>query len=220
MDGTCTLFAPIVEHLASDCTSISYPTDQALDYEQLIDFVRARLPQDEPFILLGESFSGPVAVALAASNPPGLIGLILCASFAQSPYPSLKPFARFVRLLPMNLPLSFFSTMLMGRYTTPKLKQLLGAALQSVSSYVLRERIRSILTVDYLWKLREAKVPVLYLKATHDRVVPPSATEAFRMNVQNGTIVEIIAPHFVLQCCPKEAAGVINPFLAELIEGR
>lgn len=216
MDGTGTLFAPLIEHLLVDCVSISYPPDRVLDYEELTALVHSQLPRHEPFILLGESFSGPIAIALAASNPPGLIGLILCASFAQTPYLSLRPLARFAHLLPINLPAYFFSTMLMGPYATPELQEMIDAALQTVSSHVLRNRIKSILMVDYLWKLQEIHVLTVYLRATHDRAVPPSAAGAFILNNAYASVVEIDAPHFVLQCCPKASAIVLHRFVSSL----
>lgn len=56
---------------------VSYPPDQSLGYRDLAHLVRSRLPKDEPFILLAESFSGPIALALAADPPPQLKALIL-----------------------------------------------------------------------------------------------------------------------------------------------
>ncbi|UUZ51553.1 alpha/beta hydrolase [Massilia sp. B-10] len=49
--------------------------------------MRSRLPPAEPYFLLGESFSGPVAIALAAERPPMLLGLILSCTFARNPLP-------------------------------------------------------------------------------------------------------------------------------------
>jgi hypothetical protein len=43
----------------------------------------------EPFVLLAESFSTPVAIRVAAENPTNLKGLILCAGFATSPVSGL-----------------------------------------------------------------------------------------------------------------------------------
>ena len=67
MDGSGTLFALFIAALgdAVDPIVVAYPADIPLDYAGLTDFVRARLPGDRPFYLLGESFSGrDSAVAL------------------------------------------------------------------------------------------------------------------------------------------------------------
>ena len=90
MDGTGELFADFIAalHDAVVPLVVSYPKGQVLDYEALTEFARASIPFDRPFVLLGESFSGPVAIALAAFRPPGLRGLILCCSFARNPVPA------------------------------------------------------------------------------------------------------------------------------------
>jgi hypothetical protein len=51
--------------------------------------VRAALPTRGRFVLLAESFSGPLAIRIAADPPSALVGLILCVTFARNPYPSL-----------------------------------------------------------------------------------------------------------------------------------
>lgn len=91
MDGTGRLFAPLLSRLdeSLEPVVIAYPEHEQLDYGQLHQFVRARLPEGEPFVLLGESFSGPVALTLAAAAPAGLCGLILCATFMRNPMPVL-----------------------------------------------------------------------------------------------------------------------------------
>ncbi len=89
MDGTGELFAPLVAALNSGFKTVvvRYPPNEVLSYAELESIARASLPTNEPFFILGESFSGPIAVSIAASAPPGLKGLILCASFVRNPQP-------------------------------------------------------------------------------------------------------------------------------------
>ena len=74
LDGTGNLFEPFVAHLPEEfpATIISYPTDQKLNYEQLKNLVIRQLPNDEPFALIAESFSGAIAVLIATEAPPNL----------------------------------------------------------------------------------------------------------------------------------------------------
>ena len=51
-------------------------------------------------VLLAESFSGPIAIRVAADPPPGLAGVILCGTFAKNPFPWLRP----VRALAVRVP--------------------------------------------------------------------------------------------------------------------
>ena len=83
LDGTGDLFAPFVAALGEvDTQVISYPPDRAMDYAEHEAHVRSLLPREGEYVLLAESFSGPVGIAIAASNPAGLRGLILCCSAA------------------------------------------------------------------------------------------------------------------------------------------
>jgi pimeloyl-ACP methyl ester carboxylesterase len=72
MDGTGDLFAPLVAALGPHMRTVivRYP-DEPLDYASDEEIARAALPIGHPFILLGESFSGPIAVSIAASAPRG-----------------------------------------------------------------------------------------------------------------------------------------------------
>lgn len=114
MDGSGALFAPLVAAFRGRVRTqvIAYPSGQALGYEELAAFVRPLLPAG-PYFLLGESFSGPVAIALAASAPPGLAGLILSCTFARNPSPKLRPFRFMLPLLPWSARLSGFAAPLL-----------------------------------------------------------------------------------------------------------
>lgn len=103
MDGTGGLFSEFLEALGPGLHPIvvPYPPDQPLDYSQLESIVRSRLPSDQPFVLLAESFSGPIAISIAASAPRGLLGLVLCCSFARSPRPVFSVLRSIVAFLPV-----------------------------------------------------------------------------------------------------------------------
>ncbi len=59
---------------------LSYPLDQSLGYDRLISIVEEEARKLGDFVVVGESFSGPLALMLAARNPAGLQGVVLCAS--------------------------------------------------------------------------------------------------------------------------------------------
>ncbi|HMA00429.1 MAG TPA: hypothetical protein VKP66_20995 [Steroidobacteraceae bacterium] len=74
LDGTGKLFAAFLRALGPGVESrvVEYSPDEPLGYEELELRVRAALPRDRPYVLLGESFSGPIAMRIAASAPAGL----------------------------------------------------------------------------------------------------------------------------------------------------
>ena len=218
LDGTGDLFAPLVEALGPDVPTITvrYP-DQPLDYPAHEAIARAALPSVRPFVVLGESFSGPIAISLAAQAPPGLRGYILCCSFVRSPRPVLKllrPLLAFVP--PQRVPDAVATYFLMGRFVTPRLRQMHAQTLRRVSPRVLVTRLAAIAGVDVLAKLQHLALPGLYLRATEDRLVPKSAATLFSRRASNARVEDIQGPHFLLQSRPAPAAEAIRKFVSEV----
>ncbi len=215
MDGTGSLFVEFVATLPSALQPqiVSYPPDQPLGYAELTALVSQQLPRNEPFLLLGESFSGPVALALAAQRPSGLRGLVLVSSFAKRPacVPGwLRPMV--TRLPVTKVPTRLAAALLLGRNYTPIWQARLKAAMSAVSAATWQARLKAILDVDLSDRLPQIKVPVLYLQATHDRVVSPWALEHICRYLPKMQIVRIAGPHFLLQARPLESAAAIYEF--------
>lgn len=223
MDGTGELFAPLERALGQSVFvhRISYPVDEPLDYVQLERWVRCRLPS-ESFVLLGESYSGPLAISIAADPPTQLRGVVLCCTFAQSP-------SRLVAALPAQaLPvLAWFSTRrwasgvialaLLGSYATRPLRQLLAKALHPVKPAVLAQRLRDVACVDVTSRLKAIRLPLLALTARSDRVVPRSAARAMAQTQPLLQIQDIAGPHCLLQAEPELCAKVLLRFCGPLM---
>ena len=125
---------------------ISYPGDAELSYSELADLVTKQLPSP-PFVLLGESFSGPVALAVAQRVAP--VAIVLVCSFVTSPRPSLNALRFLVRWLPSPAKVAGpLALALMGKYQTPALRSALLRSLESVAPAVLRHRAASALSAD------------------------------------------------------------------------
>jgi len=215
LDGTGELFAPFVAALAEVSTRVvGYPHDRAMDYAEHEAFARTRLPADDDYILLGESFSGPIAIAIAASRPAGLRGLILCVSFASNPLPMFSPLSRLVRALPAaRIPPSLAAPWLYAGRATPELRRAHAAAMARVSARVLAARVAAILSVDRRAQLARIDVPLLYLRAKADRLVGNSAARAILHALPDAQLVEFDAPHFLLQTEPQACAAVTRAFM-------
>ena len=87
MDGTGLLFGPLAEAIGGglQTVTVSYPPDIPLSYRELLPLVRSALPREAPYLLIGESFSGPLALMLAAEGPPNLKALLLVSTFIRNP---------------------------------------------------------------------------------------------------------------------------------------
>jgi pimeloyl-ACP methyl ester carboxylesterase len=222
LDGTGDLFRPLVQELPDDVQPIvvRYPAREALDYSALTQLVLRSVPTGRPFVLLGESFSGPVAVLAAAAQPKGLLGVILCASFVSPP----RPLARYALPLAPLLPLHAAARMagscvLMGRFSDAVVKELMLAALAQVPGKVLRARLAAAANVDVTTQLRSLDVPTCYLQASEDAVVPSHAAVVFSRVARRSSVAVVVGPHFLLQCVPSEAAKPIVGFVERVQSG-
>jgi pimeloyl-[acyl-carrier protein] methyl ester esterase len=216
MDGTVALRRDFVTALGlrAECIVVDYPPGCTDGYAELEAMVRSKLPSDRPYVLLGESFSGPIAISIAATRPPGLIGLVLCCSFTRNPRPILGLFRRLLPLLPFKfVPTSLLSSFVMGRDATALLRSALHRALSEIPSAILRARVAAVMDADMSPLLPNVHVPVLYLRGAHDRVVPRSCSDQIAQSVRQAKIVEIDAPHFLLQTAPTQAADAVVEFV-------
>lgn len=216
MDGTGLLFGPLVDALAGKLQVhvVRYPSAAPAGYSELERVAEACLPTEGPLILLGESFSGPIAISLAAKHAGRVAGLILCCTFVRSPYPSFSKLSSLAALAPVRwVPTGVAAAMLLGRFETPQLRAALGEALAAVSAHALRSRLKAVLSVDAASALSRISAPILYLVASEDRVVPTSAGDAIHAIQPAVRVVQIAGPHCLLQAAPAEAARVIRQFV-------
>lgn len=216
MDGTGDLFEPLLAAIgdAFPTLIVRYPTAVQLDYQALAELVRQSLPDDRPYVILGESFSGPIAIKLAAQSPRGMLGLILCASFVSSPRPELTRFNWLLSAIPIRWVTNLIGArMLMGRFETPDLRRLFREAIAKVTPPVLRARARAASMVDVSSECKATQLPALYLQASEDAVIPKSAAERFARLAVRGRVAMVAGPHFLLQCVPVESARAIREFI-------
>lgn len=217
MDGTGELFQPLLQALNPSLAVkvVRYPTHELLGYAELEAIVRAALPAG-PYILLGESFSGPIAILIAASDSERLVGVILCCSFAASPR-QLAAVAAPALSLPLPLPPVFaVAAALAGKSSNGLIRGMLRRALSQVAPRVLRHRLATALKVNFTEKLAQIKVPFLYMQATQDWLVPPSAAQAIRSVLPKAQVIQVVGPHLLLQVNPVDSMRAIESFVASI----
>jgi pimeloyl-ACP methyl ester carboxylesterase len=190
-----------------------------LTYTDLRPLVGAAVPQSERFVLVAESFSAPLAVWYAATNPPNLAAVVICAGFVRNPLHGwsgavkalVKPWL--FKLKPPRTILAYF---LLGQHAPSGLLQSLRHALQKVSPDVLSGRLQEVLDCDARDDLRRTTVPLLYLEATYDRLLSLSCKDEFSQLRPDTVLRSVPAPHLLLQREPQKAATVIMAFISSL----
>jgi pimeloyl-ACP methyl ester carboxylesterase len=220
LDGTGQLFAPLLPHLPPQLEPlvVSYAAHEALSYRELLPLVLRSLPKSGQFIVLAESFSGPLGVLAAAQQPRGLLALVLVASFVRSPVPrALALAAPLVRAWLLSaVPSTLQYRVLLGHSASAQLQAQLREAVAAVPAGVLAARVRSVLTVNVVAELAAVKVPILYLAASNDALVRPRSLRLIQRIAPQVHAATIASPHLILQTAPSEAATAISSFAASV----
>ncbi len=218
LDGSGRLYAPFLAagpaRLAPDV--VAYP-NEPLGYGELLDLARERLPRRGKFLLLAESFSGPIAVRLAAERPRGLVGLVLAATFLHRPLnPILHPLRGLVgaRLIGLPMPAAVVRHFMAGPDAPDALVEEVRAAVAAVSPEVLALRSAEALVVDVRDDLRKVAAPVLYLGPTRDRLIRTDVAGEVAALAPSAEIAMLEGPHMILQRCPHASLDRIERFAA------
>ena len=221
MDGTGDLFGEFVARFPDwiEPRIVSYPSDLKLSYEQLLPIVRSTFPSDEPFVLLAESFSTPLAVSIVAEAPTHLQALVICAGFVSPPCNDFL--AAIARILApasfsFGMPEKFCRKFLVGEKGSSKLVESVRSAVSRVSPGVLAHRLRSVLGCNSRQDLSSISVPLLCITGTEDRLVKENCFIEIESIKPETRRVRIRAPHLILQSSPDESVSALVSFLREV----
>jgi pimeloyl-ACP methyl ester carboxylesterase len=114
------------------------------------------------------------------------------------------------------VPGAVLSPLLFGHFSTRTLRTALARAVALISPSVLRARLKAVRTVDVSAEFSAVKIPVLYLRASQDRLVPAEASAAVAELNPQTRVVEVQGPHLLLQAAPAEAAEAVRAFVREI----
>jgi pimeloyl-ACP methyl ester carboxylesterase len=223
LDGTGLIFQPLLAQLPAeiDAQVVHYPTDRPMSFWEHVDSARRQMPTDKPFVLLAESFSGPVALKLLAAAPDNLVGVIFVATFARYPSPFLLDTGRH---LPQALLLKLFATPLFCRFfclgnAPAKAVKLFRQALQSATLSVLSRRLQILAELPPPPDMAFSG-PILYIQAGNDRLVPPRAADAMQKLLPQLRIVQLPGPHIILLAQPEQGARLISDFINGVMDSQ
>jgi pimeloyl-ACP methyl ester carboxylesterase len=215
MDGTGILFQPFVRLLpdATDVTVVPYPEDKHLSYEQLAERVRGVLPLSTPYVIIAESYSGPVASLLAAHPVGNLQAVVYVSSFVALPCGRIGPWIAAVvptALFRARAPAWILRWLLMDSATPAEVVSAVRAAIGRVRREVLVRRLRDVLQADSSAALRQCNVRIVCLVSASDRLLGTRGLRGFLAARPDIEIAEIAGPHFLLQCAPESSLAVLR----------
>jgi pimeloyl-[acyl-carrier protein] methyl ester esterase len=166
-----------------------------------------------PLCIVAESFSGPLAVRLAARCHQ-VAGLVLCASFITPPRSiALRTVAK-APLFKWGPPPALLAYFLCA--SDMHLARQVSAEVRKVAPSVLAARAREALSVDVTSELRRTNTPLLYVQGSRDWVVPARSFRDIARVRPDVELARLEAPHLVLQTAPALAWQAIAPFVSKL----
>ncbi|MBW2523997.1 MAG: alpha/beta hydrolase [Deltaproteobacteria bacterium] len=217
LDGTGRLFESFRAVLARAQRTFSIvrlPAQPPGDYRQLADRLGAQLDLTGA-VLVAESFSGPLALELAANHGAGsLAGVVLVASFVRSPVPRSLRWLPWRAIFSVAPPTWAIRRYLVGNAAPATLVAEVRRAVATVEASVLAQRVQLVLTTDVTEQLTKSATDVLYLQATRDRIVRQRCVDAITRARADVAVVPIEAPHLLLQTRPQEAWAAIERWLS------
>jgi pimeloyl-ACP methyl ester carboxylesterase len=212
MDGGDSLSARFRSALAARGHApegVRYP--QVADHERLTEHVRDRL-DGEPSVIVAESFSGPLAIRLAAAPPPALRAVVLVATFASPPRSAAFRWLARAPLFALPAPAFAIRRAMVDPDASVEDVRAVQAAIRESSPAVLAARVREVLSTDVRVELRASRVPLFAIRAGRDRLVPASASVARLLEPDSRAVID--APHLVLFARAEQAAARVARCLA------
>lgn len=217
MDGTGELFTPLLEALPEyDYETIRLPESGAQDYLSITEYVIKKLPKHD-YLLVAESFSGPIGLMLASRQLQYLKGIVFVATFLSPPNKFLLAMAQF-------LPLKFFTrlpfvgyfhkVLFLGKGANAELLASFQSIIKSLPQKLIMQRLKAMAELEY--QLQTIDLPAVYIQASADKLVSSRKAAEFADTFRQLKIRKVDGPHFILQLNPHESASIISAFCKSL----
>jgi len=216
LDGTGALFERFVRAAPAGLRlQLASLPAEPIGYLELSRHLEADLSLSRDDVLLAESFSGPLAMYLAAKHK--VAQLVLCNTFARPPLPRfLRSFAR-PALFRIPPPAVLIRRYLLGLDATDTLVRQVRGVIASVPPEVLSARVRAVLSVDAAGWLAQCSMPILYLRSTEDHLVSDASVVALVAAASVPVSVSRVpGPHLLLQAAPERVWSAISQALLQL----
>ena len=213
MDGTGQLFQPFINALPSNInySVISYPENVSLSYEELEEYVLERLPVTENYVLLAESFSGPIGYFIAKRNLKNMKGVFFVATFLESPKKLLIALSKLLPLsllLKLPIPKQLIKTIFFSKEINEDTIILFKEIIKRIPTETLTFRINEVSKLSL--KLEKIHIKSYYIQALNDKLVSSNNLTSFLKISDTLKIKKINGPHFILQTKPEECAEFIT----------
>lgn len=220
LDGTGLLFDPLIAELPADLNPlvVRYPASSTASLTCHVDAAAEAMSGGERWLVLAESFSGPVAARLILDRPGLEIGgLIFCASFLTPPRRRLLALIRHAPLQALfgkSHPDWLVRALCLGSDADQQIIDRFHHALSQTGPKLLAARMRMLSALPAFGE--KLAIPSLYLRPRRDRLVTRASMRDVARRCRQLETAEIDGPHFILQTRPVPCAKAIVEFAATI----
>jgi pimeloyl-[acyl-carrier protein] methyl ester esterase len=209
LHGSRALFASFIALSPSwaRCRPLALPTIGGQSFDEIADALLPELRPLEGFVLLGESFSGPIAARLAARLGQKVALLVLCNPLVETRVRIHEG------ILAPIVASSWMPAWCAAMALSGGDRPIARAALDEVRSLpknVLAQRLSAAFSATGGALASHLSPPLLSILGTSDRLVSPSRSHALLSRVPQSTVVELEGPHLIVQTRPAEVWTVIS----------
>jgi pimeloyl-ACP methyl ester carboxylesterase len=209
LHGSRALFSSFVALAPAwaSCRPLALPTVGGQSFDGIAESLLPELRPLEGFVLLGESFSGPIAARLAARLGQKVALLVLCNPVVEMSVRVPEGFLASIAASSL-MPAWCASMALSGRDTS-----IARAALDEVRALpkgILAQRLSAVYSATEDALASHLAPPLLTILGASDNLVSVSRSRAFFSRVAQSTVVEIEGPHLIVQARPAEVWAAIS----------
>lgn len=209
LHGSRALFSSFVALAPAwaSCLPLALPTIGGQSFDEITDLLLPELRPLEGFVLLGESFSGPIAARLSARLGQKVALLVLC-----------NPVVEMSVRVPEGILASIAASAWMPAWGASMAlsggdMSVARAALDEVRALpkgILAQRLSAVYSATEEALASHLASPLLTILGTSDNLVSLSRSRAFFSRVPESTIAEIDGPHLIVQTRPAEVWEAIS----------
>jgi len=209
LHGSRTLFSSFIALAPSwaRCRPMALPSVGGQGFDEIAEALLPELRALEGFVLLGESYSGPIAARLADKLGQKVALLVLCNPLVEMPWRIHEGIAAPMIASP-RMPVWCAAMALSGGDRSIARTAL--SEVRALPTEVLVGRLAAAFSATEGALASHLAPPLLGILGSSDRLVSPSRSRAVLSRVPQSTVVEIEGPHLIVQTRPGEVWAAIS----------
>jgi len=189
------------------CLPLPLPTVGGQTFDELSDVILPEVRPLEGFVLLGESFSGPIAARLSARLGQKVALLVLCNPVVEMsvrvPEGILASIAASAWMPAWGASMALSGgDMSVARATLD--------AVRALPKGILARRLSAVYSATEEDLASHLGSPLLTILGTSDSVVSLARSRAFFSRAPEGVIAEVEGPHLIVQTRPADVWAAIS----------